>query len=118
MLLTSDSRIPVHLNGAAMATADDAIAGDGTAAVTPGIAFFPLLSGQPGLAGHAPRCPCCAPRSAATRALTALFHARARGEIAPFRRLFIAVDAARIGPLHEAFAEDRFLAARYVVVAS
>ncbi len=129
MLLTSDSRIPVHFNGAETATTDDAIAGDGTGggtgdgigdgvgATPPGVTFYPLQPGPPGLAGHAPGCPCCAPRSAATRALTALFHARARGEIASFRRLFIAVEAARVGPLREAFAEDRFLAARYVVVA-
>lgn len=43
----------------------------------------------PGAAGHALGCACCAPRTGAGRALTALLHGRARGQLPFFRRVVV-----------------------------
>jgi hypothetical protein len=64
--------------------------------------------------GHALGCRCCGGRSAASLVLVALFHARARGEVAPFRRLVVKLGAAEETQIRAALAGDAFVAGRYV----
>jgi len=82
---SGDGRIPVLLAGAGIAGAGAAVLPAGAAA------RFTVEAGV-----HAVGCACCVPRSDAARALARLFLARARGEVALFRRV-IAVTASPAG---------------------
>ncbi len=73
-MLFQDARIPVVFDPAAPEP-DDVL-------FTEGVDFTPAT-------GHAPGCACCAARSEAGRALAALLHARARGQVAFFRRVVV-----------------------------
>jgi hypothetical protein len=92
-----DGRIPVIFADAAAAGAEDYV-----------------LRAPDGLAGHAPGCACCVPRSALGEALAALFLRRVRGEVAWFSRVVVvAPDAAAA---REALASDGFVSGRFRLV--
>jgi hypothetical protein len=80
----SDFLIPVVFDTAGEAGADDVVLREGEDAPDGSAAFQP-----DDLAGHAPGCGCCAARNPAGRALGALLAARARGEVAYFRRVIV-----------------------------
>ena len=62
--------------------------------------------------GHADGCACCLPRTAAARALTALFTDRARGRVRWFDRVVACCPTASAeAALHAALAEDPLAAA-------
>lgn len=108
-----DSRIPVVFATLAEAGADDALLLDGTTPPPPGRVVGRVVGGG---SLHAPGCNCCVSRSGAAQAMAALFVARARGEVAFFPRLLVALDAAGTAAARAALAEDRFVAARYRMV--
>ena len=60
---------------------------------------------------HMAGCACCVPRGALAQALGALFLARARGEVAFFRRVI--ADLADPAPLQAALRDDPVVSSRY-----
>ncbi len=92
-----DARIPVLFAPPETAGEHDAVLREG--------------DGPSPLEGHAPACACCVPRSELGKALGALFLARARGEVAPFRRVIAVVTdpvAARAAIEADPLAAGRF----------
>ena len=78
-----DLRVPL-LFGAA----EDAAAGDALLIENEGVAPGHFLPAPLEFhSRHSPSCPCCQARNAAGRALASLLQARARGEVAFFRRV-------------------------------
>jgi hypothetical protein len=107
-----DARIPVVFAAAASAGPDDALLVEGDGLVGPGpVARF--ASGQP---GHVAGCTCCAPRGAVAEALHRLFLARARGEVAAFRRVLVDAGPGGDACVRDALRHDPFLAGRYRLV--
>jgi hypothetical protein len=100
MLMSNDDRIPVRLGATHSA---------GTRSHVLRTADIPAPSG---FGGHVLGCTCCAPRSGLARALSRLFLAQMRGEVAPFDEVVVegAYDAAT---LRAAIAEDVVAAARF-----
>jgi hypothetical protein len=93
----------------ASAGPDDALLIEGEAPAPPGRAVARFAAGP--RPWHAPGCACCVPRAAAAAALGRLFLARARGEVAFFRRVVAVVnDPAAV---RAALAEDVLAAARF-----
>ncbi|MDE8347216.1 MAG: hypothetical protein POH28_13745, partial [Acidocella sp.] len=56
---------------------------------------------------------CCAPRGAAAEALSRLFLARARGEVALFSRVVVMASAAGVALVRAALAHDAVTRARF-----
>jgi hypothetical protein len=84
-----DARIPLIFGRVEDAGPDDAllIEGDDPVVVAGAVArIAPAV-----VAGHAPGCACCLPRSPIATALGRLFLARARGEVPFFRRVVVVV---------------------------
>jgi hypothetical protein len=104
----ADDRIPVRF-GQPMADEAALIEGDG---VFPGrpVARFRLA---PGLAGHAPGCPCCVPRGPVAAALGRLFLARARGEVAWFHSIAVIATPAGEAAVRAAMSGDLLCAGRF-----
>ncbi len=104
-----DGRIPVVLGG--VAGKGDAVLLEGEGVLPAGVAAarFMVSAG-----GHAIGCACCVPRSDAARALGRLFLARARGEVAAFRRV-VAVTTSEAGraAVKAAVAGDVVASARF-----
>ena len=90
-------------------SAGEVVLGGPGATAPPGVTLVRVGAGFP---GHRRSCPCCRPL--VSKALTALFHARARGELPFFRRLTI--DLTLEAAVRQALTEDTFVAARYAVV--
>ena len=88
---SGDGRIPVLLAGREAVGPGDAVLLEGDGAFPAGVAARFSAAG-----GHGIGCACCVPRSDAARALARLFLARARGEVALFRRV-VAVTASPAG---------------------
>ena len=109
-MIRSDSRIPVLFVPLVSAVGDDAVLTDADAVVEPGRVTVRLGSAA---GAHAMGCNCCVWRSSAAQAMTALFHARARGEVAFFRRLVVALPEAGVAEVRAALVEDRFVVARF-----
>lgn len=105
-----DSRIPVVFGTLAEAGAGDALLLAGDAPAPPGRVVGRVAGTG---AAHAPGCNCCVSRSGAAQAMAALFVARARGDVVPFPRLFVALDATGVAAARAALTEDRFVAGRY-----
>ena len=106
-----DGRIAVVLGGAA--GEGDAVLLEGDGVLPEGAAArFTVEAG-----GHAIGCACCVPRSDAARALARLFLARARGEVALFRRV-VAVTASPAGQaaVTAAVTGDVLASARFAMV--
>ncbi len=112
--MTLDSRIPVLFTTLVDARPGDAVlvAGDVTVPISVVVARF-----APGTDWHRPGCNCCVPRTAAMQAMAALFLRRARGEVAMFTRLVVAVEPAMADEIRAGLREDRFVAGRYRVAA-
>jgi hypothetical protein len=106
----SDSRIPVVFATLADAVTDDALLLAPSVIAPAGIATGRVGGG---VLGHPSACTCCASRSGAAQVMAALYLARARGDVAFFSRLVVALDAAGAAAVHAALVEDRFVAARY-----
>jgi hypothetical protein len=65
---------------------------------------------------HAPGCACCGPRNAVTMALTRLFLARTRGEVAFFHRVVaVPLDAEGEEAVRAAVQDDPLACARFRV---
>jgi len=79
-----DARVPVVFGSPDMAGPDDVLLFEGGE----GLASFEVDQ------GHAPGCACCTARRAGGRALAALVQARARGQVAFFRRVVVVVVSA------------------------
>jgi hypothetical protein len=92
-----DARVPVFAGGLDQAGAEDAVLADPPTA----------------LPAHAAGCACCRPRPALARALARLFLARARGEVAFFRRVLVAIPPGGEAELAAAIAGDPVSAARF-----
>ena len=86
---------------------------DATAPAVPGLAERVVMRLPARQSRHPRGCNCCVPQTAAMQAMAVLFHRRARGEVAFFRRLVVALDPAPASLLRAAMSEDRFVAARY-----
>ena len=117
MLATPDMRIPVRFFPPATAGADSAwlIEGDAPAPGSGPVARFRLPTAR---IGHPVGCACCAPRGPVAEALSRLFLARARGEVAFFRDvLALPHDAAGAAAIRAALAQDSLLAGRFRLVA-
>ncbi len=102
-----DARIPVVFGNVDLAGADDALLLDGEQARSPapGIPAEPLA--RRSATSHAADCACCLPRSAVGRQLSALFMARARGEVGFFRRVVVvATNPEAQAAVREAVAHD------------
>jgi hypothetical protein len=95
MVVAADDRIPVVFG-----TLADAGAGDFVVRADAAVSGF-----------HVAGCACCTPRGALPRALGGLYLARARGEVAWFRR--VVVVAADVAGARAALAADRFVTARF-----
>lgn len=108
-----DSRIPVVFGTLAEARPDDALLLDVAVPAPPG-----RVVGRVGAAAllHAAGCNCCVSRDGVAQAMGALFVARARGEVAPFPRLLVALDPAGAAAARAALAGDRLVAGRYRAV--
>ena len=106
-----DARVPVRFAPPDTITAGDAVLIEGTAPEPEGhpVARFTLP-----VTGHFSGCACCLPRGPVAEALSRLFQARARGEVAFFRAV-MAVPATAAGEtaIRAALAEDVFVAARF-----
>ena len=96
-------RIPVVFAAAASAGRGDAVVGAEGAAL-------------PAATWHGAGCGCCLPRTPGRDALLRLFHARIRGEGAPFERVIVDLPAWATEALRAALVEDAFLAARFIAV--
>ncbi len=81
MVEMSDERVPVVVRSAAAHAAAPARPDDAVVA-----------AGPPTDGPHPAACACCQPRSALGRELGRLFSARARGEVAFFRRVVVVTD--------------------------
>ena len=111
MVGLTDARLPVVFGDIAMAGPDDALLIEGDAPAPPGLAVARFAPGP--LAWHAAGCACCTPRAAAAAALGRLYLARARNEVAFFRRVVAVVsDPAAI---RAALAGDALAGGRYRV---
>jgi hypothetical protein len=76
-MIMSDARVPVVFAPVEAAGPDDAVLREGKD-------FTPESE-------HAPGCACCAGRTHAGRALATLLHARARTQVAFFRRVVVVI---------------------------
>lgn len=106
-----DGRIPLRFALAATATQATALLLQGQ---VPAPGPHPTARFDLTHTGHAFGCACCLPRGAVAAALSALFQARARGEVTFFREvLALPLDAAGEDAVRLALAEDVFVAARF-----
>ncbi len=73
-----------------------------------------VLAGPPETGAHPFACVCCQPRSALGQELGRLFSARARGEVAFFRRVVVVANGERAAQrIRELIEADAVAAARY-----
>jgi hypothetical protein len=111
----ANAKVTVVLGSVAEAGAADLvlIEGDATApSLPPGIAVARFEAAPP--APHLLGCACCRPRPPLARALARLFAARARGEVAFFRRVVLVLrQAADPASVAAAIAADPIAAARF-----
>lgn len=106
-----DARVPVCVGRPDTIAAGDAVLIEGTAH---GPAGHPVARFTLPVTGHISGCACCLPRGPVAEALSRLFQARARGEIAFFRAV-LAIPATAAGEvaIRAALTEDVFVAARF-----
>nr|WP_239002992.1 hypothetical protein [Rhodovastum atsumiense] len=105
-----DARIPVIFAPVAIAGPEDAVLVEGEIPAPEGV---PVARFGPQRPGHGIACACCAPRGPVATALHRLFLARARGEVAMFRRVLVQAGPAGEATVRDAVAQDAFLAGRY-----
>ncbi len=111
-----DARIPVVFGCLADIEAADAVLTDGADAMPAGQPVARLGGSSPAPdhpgpihPGPAAGCLCCLPRAAAGEALSRLFQARGRGEVAFFRRVLAIVEDAEM--VRRAVLHDRLASA-------
>jgi hypothetical protein len=113
MTQPTDARVPVRFGAATEAGPDEALLVEGETRVPPGppVARFRLSAAR---FGHPPGCACCVPRSPVAEALSWLYLARARGEVAFFRSV-VAVVATGAGgaAVRTALGDDQVCAGRF-----
>jgi hypothetical protein len=108
-----DARVPVRFASPGQGAEASAWLAQGDAPVPTG-AVLARFSLPPSLPEHPPGCACCVPRGPVARALSDLFLARARGEVAFFREVLAVVqDAAGEAAIRDALARDPVLQARF-----
>ncbi len=112
MAWTLDARVPVRLGSTADAAEGDALLLEEGAPDAP--CGYPAERFAAAASGHAPGCACCVARSPAALALHRLFQARARGDIAFFRRI-LAITATPEGDMAvwSAVRADALVAGRF-----
>ncbi len=98
--MSNDDRIPVRLGTV------------GSAGPRSHVLLEADLSAATPFSRHSPNCVCCAPRGALARALSRLFVAQVRGEVAPFDEVVVVGRFDQIG-LATAIREDVVAAARF-----
>ncbi len=118
-----DARIPLRLQPAPPLPAPDPdgmllLAGSCGPEPVPGHADWGAVGHLDGVpmvpdGGHRSGCACCAGRSLLALRLSELFVRRARGELAPFRRVVLAMPAGEIGRALELLAAEPLVTARY-----
>lgn len=112
MTLFMDARVPVRFAAANQAGPEDALLIEGDAPAPAGrvVARFALPE-QP---AHPIGCACCLPRGPVAEALTKLFLARVRGEVAFFRAV-VAQPASAAGEaaIRAALADDPLVSGRF-----
>lgn len=69
---------------------------------------------RPSPGGHTPGCVCCTGRAPSATSLTALFQARARGEVGFFRALVAILPGQEAADLRDALVTDPFLSGCFV----
>ncbi len=111
MARQADQRIELVFGGPVAPADAIVLAGNGPAPQA--IAIERFSSTAP--LGHGVACACCAPRSQASLALTRLFLARARGEVAWFKRVVVLADPATQAALRAVLADDVLTRARFVL---
>jgi hypothetical protein len=111
MSWTLDARLPVIFAPAASAGSDDALLIEAGATAPPGHPVARLAAGRAAAPAHVAGCACCLPRGAVAAALGALFLARARGEVAFFRRVI--ADVTDPSAVRAALQNDPASAARF-----
>ena len=106
-----DARVPVRFGTVADAGEGDALLIEGDAPVPSAIAAARFDAAP---SGHPAGCTCCAPRGPAAMALSGLFQARAKGEVAFFHRVVaVAVSADGGASITGALREDPLVSARF-----
>ena len=108
-MMSTDARLPVVFGDFSTAGPDDALLIEGEAPAPAGAAVARFAAGP--RPWHAVGCACCVPRAAAAAALGRLYLARARGEVAFFRRVVAVVHDP--GAVRAALAADALAAARF-----
>jgi hypothetical protein len=107
MIFPGDARVPVVFASLDAAGEEDGLLIEGDAAAPAGRAVARFSANARPF--HPPNCACCRPRAAAAAALGRLFQARARGEVAFFRRVVAVV--ADEATVREALTGDTLTAA-------
>lgn len=113
--MTLDSRIPVLFMALGDARPGDAVLVAGDVTVPSSVVAARVA---PATGWHRLGCNCCVPRTAAMQAMAALYLRRARGEVAMFTRLLVAVDPAMADEIRAGLREDRFVSGRYRLAAA
>ena len=111
MTRQADQRIELVFGGKVEPTDAVLLAGSGPAPQAVAIERFSPTPAP----GHGIGCACCAPRSQASLALARLFLARARGEVAWFKRVVVLADPATHAALRAALADDILTRARFMI---
>jgi hypothetical protein len=112
MAWSVDARVPLVFGALSDLRPDDALVVEGDEPIPEGVPAVRLSLES--LAAHMAGCVCCVPRSAVGQALSGMFLARGRGEVAFYRRvLVITQDAAAL----RAALEDDLLASSWFRVA-
>ena len=113
-----DARIPVRLTRCAAGAGESAWLAQDDVAVPDGVPVVRFRL-SPSSWGHPWGCACCVPRGPVSAAFGRLFLARARGEMAFFRDVWVVTrDAAGEAAVRDALAHDPVLSARYRLVGS
>ncbi len=117
MVLFVDARVPVRFGPLAEAGPDSALLIEGDCPAPHGEPCehftLPRLFGS-----HPMGCTCCIPRAPVAQALSRLFLARARGEVAFFRGVTVAASPAGRAAVLAALADDPLVSAWFRVAAS
>lgn len=116
MTLFMDARVPVRFAApdqpGDQAGPEDALLIEGDAPAPPGHAMARFV--LPEKPAHPIGCACCLPRGPVAEALTKLFLARVRGEVAFFRAVVaLPASAAGAAAIRAALADDPLVSARF-----
>lgn len=104
-----DARVPLRFGAVSDASPDSALLIEGDVpAMSGNVAEY---FGAASAAGHVAGCPCCGPRAPAAQALSRLFLARARGQVAMFRDVVAVASVGGRSAIRSALQSDPLVSA-------